>query len=234
MLNKLITFFKKKKLNNLDLFEIIRLFNQLTHQNDKIYSNQEGKKYILTKFGFYPVEQFNLNLINDKLNLDNNNLKNKLNQLENQLEILKNNYDTFVTKNNKLKKLFKELYNKRNEKNLFIKILNEKNSKLQKQLTFITPRDNSLELIKQLNSLKKLNKILKEDYQKLEEKHNQNSIYHIIENNEDFPENRKEKLLEKITKMTEMMENLKKKSNNQKEQITNLINQLDKLKNANS
>jgi hypothetical protein len=43
------------------------MFKKLSNQNDEIYIKQEGKKYNLTKFGFYPEEQFYLNLINDKL-----------------------------------------------------------------------------------------------------------------------------------------------------------------------
>lgn len=66
--------FLPKKEQEIDLFEIIRLYNHLVHTRKNIYRDKDGKEFILTKYGFQSVVQNNLHLENEQLVRENERL----------------------------------------------------------------------------------------------------------------------------------------------------------------
>jgi hypothetical protein len=180
MFNKI--FFNKKYKKEFDFFEMLKMFNQLTHQNDKIYTDNEGKKFVLTKYGFSPVEQYNLSLINKELNeiiglqkIQIIKLEKKINIINNETEILKNKID-------KQKQSIKNNLEEINLKKNICKSLNN-------ELKFLKEKLHKIDLIQEI---KQNEEIPKQRQDKLLEK--VTKMTEMLENLKEKSRNQKEQI----------------------------------------
>lgn len=216
---------KKENLQHLDLYQLIALFNALVHKKDKIYTNNKGKKFVLTQYGFVPAEQPNLLLQTQQQAM-------QIEHLEIDVVVLKNDIKKYKTENKKLKQ---ELQTKHENTTKAIK--NSNRPELDKiKKSYLTVMSNNHNLIEKVKQLKKENKKLNTEL--IDEK----GKYKILKKNSTAQHNNSEediiskinavimyaqnnqiaKMLEKLKSVVAHQENLKQKSHNQKALITRL------------
>ena len=221
-------FNKKEKKNPLDLYQLIAVFNRLIHQKDKLYTNSQGEKFFLTRYGFVTVEQHNLKLQTEQQKRHINNLETDVIVLEKNLEKVKKELST-------IKKEVKEEteYIKNNTSPIIKYSFKSKYDKLKKNyLNMMINNHNLIVRIKQLKSeIKKLTTELIDE--KGKNKIAQKNIAPQTLTDEDintkinaaimYAENNQiGKMLEKLKSVVAHQENLKQKSHNQKALITRL------------
>jgi|JFJP01.1.fsa_nt_gi hypothetical protein len=218
-------FKKKEKLSNLDLYQLIAVFNALIHKKDNVYINNKKEKFVLTRYGFVPVDQPNLKLLTEQQNT-------QINHLETEVRVLQNDLKKQKTENKKLKQ---ELQTK--EENTTKAIKNSNRPELDKiKKSYLTLMSNNHNLIEKVKQLKKDNKKLTTEL--IDEK----GRYKILQKNTTAQQNNNEediiskinavimyaennqigKMLEKLKSVVAHQENLKQKSHNQKALITRL------------
>jgi hypothetical protein len=220
-----VLFKKKEKLSNLDLYQLITVFNALIHKKDNVYANNKGEKFVLTRYGFVTVEQHNLKLQTEQQNR-------QINHLETDVRVLQNDLKKQKTENKKLKE---DLQTKdKNTTKAIENSIRPEHDKIKK--SYLTVMSNNHNLIEKVKQLKKDNKKLTTEL--IDEK----GKYKVLQKNTIAQQNNSEediiskintvivyaennqigKMLEKLKSVVAHQENLKQKSHNQKALITRL------------
>lgn len=221
-----------KNINDLDLYQLIALFNRLTHKKENLYTNNKGEKFVLTRYGFVPAEQHNLHLLTEQQNRQINHLETEVVILENDL---KKSKEAYKKVNNALQNLL--VSNKESKKQKPTQTIYSFKPQLDRlKKSYLTMLSNNHNLIERVKQLKKQTKTLSDELQnerakrKLLEKIN---TVQPINTDEDlltkinatimYAENNQiGKMLEKLKSVVAHQENLKQKSHNQKALITRL------------
>ena len=82
-------FRKSEKFDSTEFYKYLAILNHLIEVKEKIYVNKYGERFILTKYGFKPVEQYNLHLLTEQqqkkikdLEIENKYLTKEFNELK--------------------------------------------------------------------------------------------------------------------------------------------------------
>lgn len=221
-------FNKKENKNPKDFYQMIAAFNLLLHKKDNVYTNDKAGKFVLTRYGFVPVEQHNLKLLTEQQERQILNLETDVVVLESKLKKAKKEIE--ATK----KELEKEKENKKEGVPIIRYSFKPQLDKLKRN--YLTMMNNNHNLIEKVKKFKKENQKLSTEL--LDEKGKykilQNSINaQLLSNDQDiitkinavimYAENNQiAKMLEKLKSVVAHQENLKQKSHNQKALITRL------------
>ncbi len=93
------------------LYKILAQINHFINTDDTIYLNKNNERFVLTKYGFKPVEEVNLKHLNKKLLQTIEILKIENLTLSHQIEKQKNINENLQLSINKVKKTNKKLSN---------------------------------------------------------------------------------------------------------------------------
>ena len=241
-------FQKNEKFDSTEFYKYLAILNHLIEVKEKIYTNKKGEKYILTKYGFKPVEQHNLQLLTEQQIRQINNLEtdNRVLTKENEelIKVVKKlkseKQQLLIEKPTVIKYSFKKSLDKFKEKyealmrnnHFLISKIREKKIKIQQLKNEVVDQKGKYKILqKEINRSENI-EIIKDKDELLQD------LSDMIL----YAENKQiEKIFRKVKRITEHQEDLKLKSFNQKAQITNLENQnkqlqeeLKKLKNGNT
>jgi hypothetical protein len=95
------------------LYKILVVVNNFIAINDTIYINKEGAKYVITKYGFRPVEEYNLQEQIKEQKKQIVALTNKNKDLEKKYTGQKTQNATLTLINKKISKANKESYSRK-------------------------------------------------------------------------------------------------------------------------
>lgn len=193
MFEKLFT--SKKKEKDFDFFEMLKMFNQLTHQKDKIYEDNVGKKFILTRYGFYPVEQYNLHIENKELNKTINVLNSNYEKLLDKYEKSNNEIDLLKKAKAKSKKTINILKESVKVKTNVNQVLYDKNLELIKK---IESKQLFQEIVDSTNLPKERQEKLLEKVKKMTE---------MLENLKEKSRNQKDQITNLLKQLEEVRKN---------------------------
>ncbi|MFY7810106.1 MAG: hypothetical protein ACOVQ2_00085 [Flavobacterium sp.] len=226
--------FKKfftSKPKNFNFIEMLVMFNQLTHQNDKIYINNLGEKFVLTRYGFLPVEQYNLQLVNKDLTRKINQLKEDI-KIQNKLH--KNQFFDAIkstTQYNKLKISYQKLFSLRHQKIEAIETpIFKKYEKLKKSYqSLVDKRHDSNVIIKELkHKISNLSNNLQELKTQKKDSNIKNNT--ILEDNDKNYKQKLKELNQVITELkSENKELIKESGIDKDKKYKNLKNSYDAL-----
>lgn len=229
-------FRKSEKFDSTEFYKYLAILNHLIEVKEKIYVNKIGERFILTRYGFKPVEQHNLHLLTEQqqrtikdLEIENRFLTKEVNELKLVSKRLKSeNQQLNSSKPKVIKYSFKktlesvrEKYGKCiNNNHLLIKKIKEKKLEI-KYLKY--------EIITENSKIKTLQK----EISRLSNGENLKNKDELLEDISDiilYAENKQiEKVFRKVKRITELQEDLKLKIINQETHIENLMKENERL-----